>query len=238
MDTNITLAEITANNYQTAVIFKKYGIDFCCGGKKTLQEACLENNIDESIIIGELESSNINSISQENYSEWNIDFLADYIVSTQHQYVRKNLPIIKDFLEKTVDKHSSNHPELIIVQKNYNQAYNELIPHMQKEEQILFPYIKQMIKMKELNRKMNESRFGTVRNPISMMEQEHEMAGALFKNIREISKNLTPPEDACKTYQVTYSMINEFEENLHFHIHLENNILFPKAIKLEEEILN
>ena len=233
----MTLAEITSRNYQTAIIFKKYGLDFCCGGKKTLQQACLENNIDQSTLLEELEDQNVNLISTEDYSDWNIDFLADYIVNTQHQYVRKNLPIIKEFLDKTVKKHSLHHPELLTIQQNYDQVFHELIPHMQKEEQILFPYIKQMTKMKELNRKMSEPMFGTVKNPISLMEQEHEMAGELFKNIREISNNLTLPEDACKTYQITYLMINEFEENLHFHIHLENNILFPKAIKLENEVL-
>ena len=237
MDSNMTLSEIVSKNYHTAVIFKKYKMDFCCGGKKTLQEVCQEKNINENVILDELDDSNFIMNSQDNYSEWDIRFLIDYIINTQHSYVRKNLPIIKQFLNKTVSKHSTNHPELLKILTYFNQAEQELIPHMQKEEQILFPYIKSLVEKKESSKNIQAPIFGTVRNPIAMMEKEHEQAGELFRNIRSISNDLLAPSNACNTYQVTYSMLNEFEENLHFHIHLENNILFPKAIDLENEIL-
>ena len=238
MDTKMTLGEITAEDYRTAIVFKKHNMDFCCGGKKTLKEACEEQNLNPNQLIEEIKINSINSSPEQNYSDWRIDFLADYIVNTHHTYVHKNLGTINEFLDKTVNKHSEKHPELIKISHLFLQVKGELLNHMQKEEQILFPYIKKLTQTEDSETNLTTPMFGSIKNPIAMMEQEHEEAGNAFQNIRSLSNNLIPPNDACKTYQITYTLLNEFEENLHLHIHLENNILFPKAISLEEKLLN
>ena len=238
MDTKMTLGEITAEDYRTAIVFKKYNMDFCCGGKKTLEDACEEHNLNPHEVLKEIKLNATNVRPEQNYSDWRIDFLADYIVNTHHSYVRKNLESIKEFMDKTVNKHSENHPELKKIKQLFTQVNSELLNHMQREEQILFPYIKRMVQTKDSKISLTPPMFGSIKNPIAMMEQEHEEAGNAFQVIRSLSNNLTPPNDACKTYQITYSLLNEFEENLHLHIHLENNILFPKSVALEEELLN
>lgn len=237
MDSHMTLAEITSEDYRSAVVFKKYKMDFCCGGKKTLEDACKERKVNVDDIIQELKTNSSTLRPEENYGDWRIDFLADYIVNTQHSYVRKTMPEIQQFLLKTVSKHSENHPELLQIQELVIQVSQELLSHMQKEEQILFPYIKNLRDCEDKNKVLTPPMFGSIKNPIEMMEQEHEEAGTIFETIRELSNDLVPPTDACKTYQITYKLLNEFEENLHFHVHLENNILFPKAINLETELL-
>lgn len=230
----MTLGEITTEDYRSAVVFKKYGLDFCCGGKKTLAKACEEKGLDSDDMIEELKANSTISRPEQNYSDWKINFLIDYIINTHHVYVRKNLPIIRDFLTKTVNKHSDRHPELVKILYLFTQVYQELLQHMQKEEEILFPVMKNL-EDKQENKGINFTpKVGSIKGPITMMEQEHEDAGNAFQLIHSLSNNLTPPEDACKTYKITYAMLNEFEENLHLHIHLENNILFPKALSFEE----
>lgn len=232
----MTLAEITSEDYRSAVVFKKYKMDFCCGGKQTLEKACEEKNLNTSAILEELRINSTTTRPEQNYGDWKVDFLTDYIVNTQHTYVRKNLPTITEFLNKTITKHGEKHPELKTIKQLFSQVSQELLMHMEKEEQILFPYIKQLGASESQNRKANPPMFGTIKNPIEMMEQEHVDAGNAFESMRVESNDFNPPTDACKTYQVTFSLLNEFEENLHLHIHLENNILFPKAIAIEEKM--
>jgi regulator of cell morphogenesis and NO signaling len=238
MDTKKTIAQITTEDYRTAIVFKKYGIDFCCGGKKSLEDACLESNIPIEQITSEIEQTYDNLVNELNYNDWELDYLIDHIIQKHHTFVRKYLPEIDQFLQKTVTKHGEKHPELENVQKLFFQVKQELTFHMQKEEQILFPFIKNMVECKRGNLKFSPAPFGTVKNPIRMMEQEHEEAGDAFKEIRLISNNLQPPENACKSYKITYSLLDEFEKDLHLHIHLENNILFPKSIELEQSFLS
>ncbi len=237
MDAKMTLAEITTEDYRSAIVFKKYNMDFCCGGKKTLDTACEERNLNSSDVLEEIKLNATNSRPEQNYGDWKLDFLIAYIVNTQHIYVRKNLPAINEFLTKTVTKHGDNHPELKEIKQLFSQVRQELLSHMEKEEQILFPYIRQIVESEDFNKKLNPPMFGTIQNPIAMMEQEHIDAGNAFEAMRTLSNDFLPPQDACKTYKVTYSMLNEFEENLHLHIHLENNILFAKAIDLENKLL-
>jgi regulator of cell morphogenesis and NO signaling len=168
------------------------------------------------------------------YNEWSLDFLADYIVNTHHTYVRKNLPDIRAYASKVLEVHGKAHPELEKIQPLVEAIAAELIAHMEKEEKVLFPYIKQLVQAKNNHQPNPQSSFGSIENPIKNMENEHEAVGNFVEEIRKFTKNFTLPEDACASYTLWYKMLEEFEEDLHLHIHLENNILFPKAIELEK----
>lgn len=233
---NETIGQIAAKDLRKAKVFKKYGLDFCCGGKKTIQEACSEKGLDVTVVEQELRQADNKAMSSRPlpYNEWNLDFLADYIVNTHHAYVRKNLPDIRAYASKVYSVHGNRHPELNNVKQLVESIANELIPHMEKEETILFPYIKQLVQSKGNGQSLTQSAFGSVQNPINVMESEHEAVGAFFEDIRKLTKDFALPEDACASYTLLYRLLEEFEEDLHLHIHLENNILFPKAIELEK----
>ncbi|HEY8689518.1 MAG TPA: iron-sulfur cluster repair di-iron protein [Chitinophagaceae bacterium] len=237
-DENIeTLGQIATKDLRKAQVFKKYGLDFCCGGKKTVQQACAEKGLDVLKVEQELrQADNMPSSRPLPYDEWNLDFLADYIVNTHHSYVRKSLPDIMAYAEKVMKVHGSHHPELIRVKKLVEDVNSELLAHMIKEEKVLFPYIKELVAAKNNTQVFSAPQFGTVQNPINMMEMEHEMVGNNLEEIRNITNNYALPEDACATYSLLFKMLDEFEDDLHLHIHLENNILFPKALTIEKEL--
>jgi len=231
-----TLSEIVKSNFKAAAVFEKYNLDFCCKGNKFLSTACQEKGVNENEILSELERIKAYQNSSINYEEWNLDFLIDYIVNTHHSYVRKMIPVISEHINKVASVHGKNHPELIEISRIYSIVYKDLRQHMMKEEEILFPHIKYLVKIKGNGNKSESPYFGTVRNPIRMMEMEHQNAGDELFEIRSLSNNYTLPEDACNTFRVTFQELKEFEEDLHKHVHLENSILFPKSIKLEEEL--
>lgn len=231
-----TLGEIAAKDLRKAQIFKKYGLDFCCGGKKTVKEACKEKGLDATKVEQELQQADKLPASRPlPYNEWELGFLADYIVNTHHGYVKKNLPDIKAYADKVARVHGSRHPELLPIQQLVTEVYNEMMSHMVKEEKILFPYIKELSNAINGNQPPQAAHFGTVQNPVNMMEMEHELVGKNMEEIRQHSNNYALPEDACASYSLLYRMLDEFEDDLHLHIHLENNILFPKAIELEKK---
>lgn len=232
-----TLGEIAAKDLRKAQIFKKHGLDFCCGGKKTVKQACAEKGLDVTIIEQELQQADKVVESRPlPYNEWGLDFLADYIINTHHAYVKKNLPDIRTYAAKVAKVHGDHHPELLPIHQLVEDINAEFVPHMMKEEQILFPCIKEMVTSKSNGSPLQSSFFGSVRGPIDMMEMDHELAGKNMEKIRELSDNYTLPEDACASYSLLYRMLAEFEEDLHTHVHLENNILFPKALALEKEL--
>jgi regulator of cell morphogenesis and NO signaling len=169
------------------------------------------------------------------YQSWPIDLLADYIEKKHHRYVEEKSLEIKPYLEKICKVHGGHHPELFKINEHFNTAAGELAMHMKKEELILFPFIRKMAKAKQEHSGIGTPTFGTVQNPIQMMMNEHSAEGDRFRKIEELSNNYTPPENACNTYKVTFALLKEFERDLHLHIHLENNILFPKAIELEKD---
>ena len=213
-------------------------LDFCCGGKKTVKEACKEKGLDVTKIEAELQQSDKTPYSRPlPYNEWSLDFLADYIVNTHHSYVKKNLPDIKGYSDKVARVHGNRHPELLPVNQLVAEIYTEMMDHMVKEERVLFPYIKELANAKNNEQPLLSSRFGTVQNPINMMEMEHEMVAKNLIAIRELTRNYTLPEDACASYSLLYRMLDEFEDDLHLHVHLENNILFPKALAIEKQLL-
>jgi regulator of cell morphogenesis and NO signaling len=231
-----TLGQLAAKDLRKAEVFKKYGLDFCCGGKKTVKEACAEKGLDVTKIEQELQQADKlpSPRAELPYNEWGLDFLADYIVNTHHRYIRKTLPDIVTYAAKVAQVHADNHPELIRINQLVEEVNSELTAHMMKEERVLFPYIKELVAADTNTQTVHASHFGTVQNPINMMEMEHELVGRNLDEIRKISKNYFIPEDACASYRLLYKMLDEFEEDLHIHIHLENNILFPKALEVEK----
>lgn len=231
-----TVGQIAARDLRKAEVFKKYGIDFCCGGKKSIAEVCKEKGLDLIQVQRELaQAGNITSLRPLAFNEWNLDFLIDYIVNTHHAYVKKSLPDIKTYAMKVAKVHGEWHPELMTILQLVTEIDEELSHHLLKEENVLFPYIKSLLDAK-MGKPLQQAHFGDIRNPIAMMETEHDMAGRLLEEIRELSNQYAIPEDACASYSLLFKMLQEFESDLHVHVHLENNILFPKAIALESEL--
>lgn len=231
------IGDLVAKEYRTAVIFKKHGIDFCCNGNRSIEEACDKKNIDTDKIVKELQDTVAQTTQNGvDYNTWALDKLADYIIEKHHKYVENKILEIQPFLNKIVKVHGDRHPELAEVEYLFNASAGELTMHMKKEELILFPFIRKMVKVQLNNEAYQAPPFGSVENPIAMMHHEHDTEGERFRKIEELTNNYTPPLDACNTYKVTFAMLQEFENDLHLHIHLENNILFPKAIKLEQQL--
>ena len=234
--TQETMGEIATKDLRKAEVFKKYGLDFCCGGKKTVKEACAAKGLDVTAIEAELNAAETNPTSRPlPYNDWSLDFLADYVVNTHHSYVRKSLPDLLAYSTKVASVHGDRHPELLTVLQLVEEINAELSDHMVKEENVLFPFIKQLVYAKNNQQKVQAAGFGTVQNPINMMEHEHEAVGKNLETIRSITKEYSIPEDACASYKLLFKMLQDFESDLHIHIHLENNILFPKALKMEKE---
>ncbi|HJW18085.1 MAG TPA: iron-sulfur cluster repair di-iron protein [Flavisolibacter sp.] len=231
-----TLGEIATKDLRKAEIFKKYGLDFCCGGKKTVRQACADKGIDATKVEEELQNAEVAAFTRPlPYNDWSLGFLADYIVNTHHSYVTKSLPELKAYAAKVAKVHGGHHPELVPVRQLVEDIDQELTEHMVKEENILFPFIKQLEASKNNGKNLEAAGFGTVQNPINMMEHEHEAVGKNLEKIRVLTNNYSIPEDACASYKLLFKMLEEFESDLFTHIHLENNILFPKALKLEKQ---
>ncbi|MFZ1496963.1 MAG: iron-sulfur cluster repair di-iron protein [Saprospiraceae bacterium] len=234
---NSIIGELVAQDYRTASVFKKYGIDFCCQGNRTINDVCETKKINEKSVVSDLNAL-LQSQSEGNidYQSWPIDLLADYIEKKHHRYVEEKSQEIKPYLDKICRVHGSHHPELLEINEHFNATVGELAMHMKKEEFVLFPYVRKMAKAKQEKIKLETPHFGTIQNPIQMMMNEHSTEGDRFRKIEELSNNYTPPLDACNTYRVSFALLKEFEQDLHLHIHLENNILFPKTIELEKQL--
>lgn len=234
-----TIKSIVTNDFRAAAIFEKYSLDFCCKGGVTIDQACSERNIDATSVYAELaQLANATLENMPHFSEWPIDELIDYIVNVHHKYVRESIPVIYAHTQKVAAVHGNNHPEVVDIARHFEAVASELQSHMMKEEQMLFPFIKSLVTAKRNNRASIIPPFGTVQNPIRMMEAEHRVAGDELYEVRSLSKNYNPPEDACTTYRVSFKELQQFEQDLHQHVHLENNILFPKAIALEQELMS
>lgn len=233
---NKTVAEVVSENIKTAHIFKKYGIDFCCGGGMTIEKACEKKNVDYPTLKNEL--LNVDETPKEyNYNSWKLDFLIDHILNVHHAYVEEAIPLILQYSKRVAEVHGHHYSEVIEINKLFAKAADELMSHMKKEEIVLFPYIKNLLFHKSVVKPLNLPPFKTISNPIEMMESEHESAGHILKKIAKLTNNYIPPEDACNTFKALYAKLDEFERNLHRHIHLENNILHPKAKILEQEVV-
>ena len=231
------VGDLVAKDYRTATVFKQNGIDFCCNGNRTLEEVCKQKEMSVTNIIGELNQvSQQISAAQTDFNSWPLDLLADYIEKKHHRYVEEKIQKIKPYLDKICKVHGEHHPELYEINQLFNDSAGELAMHMKKEELILFPAVRRMVKAQMQKTTPERPQFGSVNNPIKMMMHEHNNEGERFRKIEELSNKYNPPQDACNTYRVSFAMLKEFEDDLHLHIHLENNILFPKALELEKHI--
>ena len=230
--TSETVGDIVRKNPKAAAVFKKYKIDFCCNGNRLFEEVCAEAGLVPAELKEEISQSTEEAPAQVHADNWSLDFLIEYIIQNHHSYVLGAIPKLEESLLKVVKAHGQNHPELAAIAGHFTSLARELMQHMQKEEQILFPVIKEMVVNQKKGVKTTIP-FGSVRNPIRVMEDEHAGAGEDIESIRRLSNNFTAPTDACFSYRLLYKQLEEFEEDLHQHVHLENNILFPKAIALE-----
>jgi regulator of cell morphogenesis and NO signaling len=232
-----TIGEIVAKDYRKAQVFKNMGIDFCCGGKKTIAEVCEKKGINPKEVERQLESiKGENSNSETDFQNWDLGFLSDYIINTHHRYVRENTAFILELAQKVARVHGERHPELIQVAALFSRIGNDLTLHMIKEEKILFPFIKELAQVYNTGGMLPSADFGKISIPIQVMESEHEQVGGDFETIRGLTTNYQLPLDACTSYTILFKKLEEYENDLHRHVHLENNILFPKAIQIEKEL--
>lgn len=231
-----TVADLVTENIKASHVFKKYGIDFCCGGGISLEKACEKKGVDYSLLEEDLKKIGEEVNADTNFKDYPLDALIDHIVKVHHRYVEANLSLLLQYAQKVAKVHGENNTELIRINQLFRKVAGELASHMKKEELILFPFIKKMVKADREGKEMHFPHFTTVANPIHMMEEEHEEAGNILKEIARLSNNYTPPEHACNTFRALYDKLQEFEEDLHQHIHLENNILHPKALQLEKKL--
>ncbi len=225
-----SIGEIVKNNFKAVRVLEKYNLDFCCGGKKMLFVVCKEKGLNPDVISNEI--SNIESeYTSEKFNSWSLSFLCDYIVTNHHNYIKNILPVISGHIEKVKNAHGERFPEIKKIQDTFSKMSGELIAHIENEEKILFPYIKNL---QQTSCSSSFPPFGKVETPISVLIREHEQAGEEIEAIKKFTNNFTPPANACTTFRVTYQELEEFYKDLKIHIHLENNILFPKAIEQEE----
>jgi len=234
---NTPVGAIVAEDIRTASVFTKVGIDFCCGGKKSLGESCREAGTDLRRMVGELTSLMETPVGyNQDFKAWDPGFLADYIVQTHHRFVKQNLPELQFYTRKIADVHGENHPELGEVARLFGEVAAELTQHMAKEEEVLFPAGKRLLQavsdaVREVMQTGSASDREVVQSEIGRMKGEHDFAGGAMDHIHQITGGYRVPADGCNTYRVAFDRLRAFEEDLHVHVHLENNILFPALLK-------
>jgi len=230
----MTIRDIVASDYRAAEVFQRHGIDFCCGGDRRVEDACRSRNVPPETVLSELASLDKTSdAGTPRFNTWELPALVAYIVANHHGYVRQAIPSLLTHTKKVAAVHGEHHPEMVEVAGLFQDVANEMTSHMQKEELMLFPFINALAGAAAAGRPAPAAPFGTVANPIRMMEREHESAGGAMARINDLTRGYQPPEDACTTFRVCLQELDAFERDLHAHVHLENNILFPKATMLE-----
>ena len=225
------VGEVVKHNFKTALLFQSYNIDYCCNGNRSIEKAAADAGIDASVLVNQINAAIVQPDPDANYiNGLSLTELSNYIIKRHHEYVKHTIPYLKQNVDKIAMVHGANHPELKEVMQLFSETAGELTAHMQKEEIMLFPHIQKL----EGTKSIGNSPFGSVANPISAMMADHQNEGDRFAKINHLTKSYSIPADACTTYTVTLNQLKEFEDDLHRHIHLENNILFPKAIELEK----
>ena len=232
MDT-VTVGDLVANDYRAARVFEKYGIDFCCGGKIALSTACREAGIDPEELRRELAKCAAEPADRsQNFGEWDLPFLADYIVNTHHAYLKKDTASIAAYAHKIAQVHGEHHPEVIRIAEIFDKIAADLVLHLHQEEELLFPAIRKMAALQKQGTVPAQKDVEALRAELATLNHEHDEIGAAIHEIRHLSNNYAIPGDVCNTFMITYRKLKEFEDDLHKHVHLENNILFPKAANL------
>lgn len=225
------VGDLVAEDYRRAAALKRFGIDFCCGGKMPLGDACQKKGVALEEVAEALAASDAHGTAAPlRVSSWSPAFLADYVVNEHHTYVRESAPVLRAFTEKVARVHGAERPELVEIAALFGRVADELATHMASEEDVVFPAIKAL----EAGRADGGP---ALRDLVDEMEAEHDEAGGLMAEIRRLSDGYTPPEGACNTYRAAFAKLEEFEDDLHRHVHLENHVLFPKALALAERPL-
>jgi regulator of cell morphogenesis and NO signaling len=233
------VAEIATRNPATIRIFQRFSIDFCCGGKRPLSEVCAEKHMTFGELRTALESAGEPDRTEQPAAEAGLAELARFIVTKYHADLRDELPRLGQMAAKVLDAHGARYPDVLpAFAATFRGLREELESHMMKEERILFPYIERLEALAADGQGLPASPFGSIQAPIGMMEHEHEIAGSALARLRELTAGYVPPADACNTFRGLYHGLAELEKALHEHIHLENNVLFPRAARLEEELKN
>lgn len=235
--TGKTVRDVAVENPAATRVFERFGIDYCCGGNQGLEQACQRAGASLDEVIDSLEMEEETTRAAKQVHDWQSEPLSeviDHIKSTHHRYTRDEIVRLAALLQKVCSVHGKNHPELFGIQSTFAGLAQELTTHMMKEEMVLFPYIARMEEAFIQKEPVLPAPFGTVANPVAMMEHEHDSAGNALRSIRKASGDFTPPADGCISYQTLYKALAAFEADLHQHIHLENNILFPRAIAMEK----
>ena len=230
----MTVRDIALAAPSTTRVFEEYGIDFCCGGRKSLAEACANAGVDEQAVTVKLATMLDGPQSADDPEKLSLPDLVNYILDKHHEYTRTEMLRLTGLMEKVAWKHGEKHPEVHELKENFAALTNDLVGHMRKEEMMLFPYIQDLVRAKARTLVPLVPVFGTVSHPIKMMQFEHEEAGNILQKMRSVTKDYSAPHDACPSFKALYAGLDELEKDLHQHIHLENNVLFPLAIELEE----
>lgn len=237
--TEKTVREIAVERPQSIRVFERFGIDYCCGGAKPLEEVCANARVRVDDVLAAIEAMELKAGADDmhDWSASSLENLIQHIETTHHEYVRREVPRLLAILEKVEQVHGANHPEVGEARGYFQELAQELSAHMMKEEEVLFPYVIRMERAVHEGKAAPMAFFGSVRNPIGSMVHEHETAGGLLAEIRRTCKDFKVPDDVCTTYRAMYQGLQEFEQDLHRHVHLENNILFPRVQKMEAENL-
>lgn len=232
--TETRVNEIALSNPGARRVLEDAGVDYCCGGGKSLQDACLHAGVTADEILNRLrQNTGLATPAEKDWTSAPLPELTRHIRERHHQYVRDSIPRVRALLAKILEKHGAKHREIGEIEKLFGDVAREMTSHMQKEEQILFPHIDALERSADGSGSVEPPFFQTVRNPIHAMMQEHDVAGELVRQIRRTSHDYKAPADTCTSHQAAYQELKQFEEDLHLHVHLENNILFPRAVELE-----
>jgi len=231
--TEKSVRDLAIENPDATRVFEKLGIDYCCGGKRSLEEACRAANLNIDEVLRSLENAGAAPPAQKDWQVEPISALISHIKETHHKYTREEIARLGPLFAKVCSVHGKNHPELLEVRELFQDVANELSAHLMKEEMILFPYLIVMEAAVNRNEPIAAAPFGPVQNPISMMEHEHDSAGGTLRAMRETTNGYSAPADACISYQTLFRALAAFEADLHQHIHLENNVLFPRVIAMD-----
>lgn len=227
---NSTIGEIVAANYNAAGVFHRFGLDFCCGGGITLEKACEKRDVEMESLIDALQLIEKQSTgTDENFQSWEPGYLIDHIIATHHNFVRTKTEEISVYAEKVARVYGEQYPENVAILDKFRMLSRELMTHLEAEEERVFPLIRTIYQTRLKGEEVPKELIDSLKEELNQMEDDHVLAGDTLKEIRELSNQFTPPADACRTYQILYLNLEGFEQDLHKHVHLENNILFKKA---------
>lgn len=239
INSNTTVREIALQMPESTRVFERLKIDYCCGGNQPLADACASAGLDVDALVallGEVADSKAQNATGQDFQNTSLTGLIDHIVNTHHVFTKSEMDRLEALTAKVINAHGERHPELIQLGDLLTALCADLRPHMFKEEQVLFPYIVALTRASDQNQRPPFAPFGTVNNPVRMMMREHDVAGQLLREMRALTSDYKVPPDACVSYQTLYQALENLETDLHQHIHLENNILFPKSVALENTL--